>query len=687
MSYLNSIDITNWYLYGQGTKPQDLVTENLIRPSGENPRIYQDVSQYMSSGAGRFAVGASFSVIEQFFNNASIPAGTYTKSELASYFGLNYYGLVIQQSQLDDGRGDYPDRVYIWNTGKFKINDNALFIIEADGTKRIENFSIIPDGNEDFDFVSSSVPPFVNDALRNDIDPSQIGRTVTIAFDGQVPPRTYTFSDYQADLAYKATWTSPSLLALSDAMRGLTNDLWAAGVTRFLDDEDRPILYGTDGDDTLSSIQLQGHYYLGSYVGNGVTEFGGKGSDILRGSPSDDRLNGNSGNDIVQGFVGDDELDGGEGNDFLDGGDDDDEAIYNEIDGSIIAKVLDPSAVPNGVTPNSSPLYELAFTRAGAQETDTLRDVETVVFDDGSTVRLTVQGDLQTSYASTLRLKAGSGSNDVVDLSQVGPVITTIESSGTDEYVKLGQSGLLVNGFEVFIGSSSNDELRAGAGAQTVYSAEGDDILNGGAGDDILEGGQGDDRLEGGADADMFIVGLGYDTIIDADSADRLFVRLSTINGSDPQTGADAAKLVPILGGFFELPGWDPTPQGYTFADMEEQYAVFKPVQLEFNAEAEGQVVKSPLYDDLGMDFSLTFSRFGTDLIISIDSGEEEGWSVRVKDYEEGDLGLSFQEMASPYIIDGVEEWFNQYNPPWEIEHQELLNQGAFPLQKAIYDW
>ena len=684
MTILTAAEITNWYLYGQSTTPQNLADESLIRPSTDRPIVVQDAAEYMSFGAGRFAIGSSFAMVEQFFTNAEIPAGSYTKMQLAAYLGLNYYGLIIQQANLYDGIGDYAERTYVWNTGEFKINDDALFVIDANGDKRIENFSITPNSNEDFDFVSNSVPQFVNDALRNDVDPSGIGRTVSIRFDGEVPPRTYTLSDYQADLAYKATWTSPP--NLFDAMRELTNGLWAAGVTRFLDDEDRPILYGTDGDDTLSSIQLQGHYYLGSYVGNGVVEFGGKGSDILRGSPSDDRLNGNAGNDIVQGFVGDDQLDGGEGNDFLDGGDNDDEAIYDEIEGSITVKVLDPSAVPNGVTPNSSPLYELAFTRAGAQETDTLRDVETVGFDDGSTVRLTVQGDLQTAYGSTLRLKAASGLNDVVDLTQVGPVITTVDSSGTDEYVKLGASGLLVNGFEVFIGSSSNDELRTGVGDQTLYGAEGDDTLNGGAGDDILEGGQGDDRLEGGAGADMFIVGLGDDTIIDADGADRLFIRLSTINGSDPETGADATKLVPILGGFFELPAWDPTPQGYTFADMEEQYAVFKPVHLEFNAEAEGQVVKSPLYDDLAVDFSLAFRRDGANLAIDVEYGNES-WTARILNYEEGDLGLNFQEMVSPYIIDGVEEWFDQYNPPWEAEHQELLNQGAFPLQKTMYDW
>lgn len=685
MSNLTATKITNLYLYGEETTPQELTDESLIRPSNADLTASQDKAEYMSSGAGRFAVGSSFAIVEQFFTNAEIPAGNYTKAQLGAYLGLSYYGLIIQQADLYDGAGDYAERTYIWNTGAFKINDNARFIIDPNGDRWIENFSITPDGNDNFDFVSSSIPQFVNDALRNDIDPSQIGRKVIIGFTGDVPTRTYTLSDYQADLAYKATWTSPP--NLFDAMRGLTNGLWAAGVTRFLDDEDRPILYGTDGDDTLSSIQLQGHYYLGSYVGNGVVEFGGKGSDILRGSPSDDRLNGNAGNDIVQGFVGDDELDGGEGDDFLDGGDNDDEAIYDEIGGPITVKVLDPSAVPNGVTPNSSPLYELAFTRAGAQETDTLRDVETVAFDDGSTVRLAVQGNLQTPYTSTLRLEAGSGSFDVVHLSEVeGPITTTIQTEGADEFVKLGESGLLTKGFEVYIGSSDDDVLRTGSGAQTLYGGDGFDILQAGDGDDVLEPGEGSSDLEGGAGADTFIIGQGDDYILDADSTDRLFIRLSTINGSDPESGADASKIVPITGGFFELPAWDPNPKGYTFEDMDENWAVFKPVHLEFDENAAGQVSKSPLYASLGDNYSLTFSRVDDSLGILIEY-QGEYWSVMVADYEDGDLGLNFQEVVSPYLIDGVEDWFDQYNPIWEAKHQQSLNQGAFPSQSTIFDW
>ena len=71
-------------------------------------------------------------------------------------FEYSYFGWSMSQSSFDDGMDDYGERVYIYESMAFEVIDGAEFYIEADGTRRIENFAIEPISEpanpENFDF-------------------------------------------------------------------------------------------------------------------------------------------------------------------------------------------------------------------------------------------------------------------------------------------------------------------------------------------------------------------------------------------------------------------------------------------------------------------------------------------------------------------------------------------------------
>jgi hypothetical protein len=111
----------------------------------------------MTTGAGRFAVGSQFAIVNQFFKSTVLQAGVYTKQDLLQLFpDLNdFLGANIQQRNFADGKDDLAERVYIWGSTAFQLQDAGLrFHIEADGRKWIENYAVIPrdDGKADENF-------------------------------------------------------------------------------------------------------------------------------------------------------------------------------------------------------------------------------------------------------------------------------------------------------------------------------------------------------------------------------------------------------------------------------------------------------------------------------------------------------------------------------------------------------
>ncbi len=87
---------------------------------------------------------------------------------------------------------------------------------------------------------------------------------------------------------------------------------------------------------------------------------------------------------------------------------------------------------------------------------------------------------------------------------------------------------------ETLNGKSLGDRLYGGSGNDTLTGQGGADYLEGNDGTDILDGGLGNDTLLGGSGADVFVVGLnaGWDTILNPDATDQIRLSGRTLNGS-----------------------------------------------------------------------------------------------------------------------------------------------------------
>lgn len=224
-------EVTNLYLYGQLTKPMNMTDVTLIRASTDFPPAVQiDVNAYMG-GPGRFATADRFEVVNKFFNpltdiaSFQLAPGIYTKESLWTAFGISTSAadfsrrvVSIDQAQYDDGKDDFLERAYIWNTTAFKISDDTTFVVEPGGNRYLKDFAVIPYLNvgakENFDFAAGSVfGNIANSLLEPKIDPSKIGRKVDFDFsaDRTVAPRL-TFDDYVAQ-RNTATSANPLLYA------------------------------------------------------------------------------------------------------------------------------------------------------------------------------------------------------------------------------------------------------------------------------------------------------------------------------------------------------------------------------------------------------------------------------------------------------------------------------------------
>jgi Ca2+-binding RTX toxin-like protein len=338
-------EITNLYLYGEISKPSDLITDSLIRnPSATTP-IQVDVDSYMATGPGRFALGARSSIVQAFFSDAvdfSWAAGqSFTKAQLraelqsrasaelqALELDLSYIGFQVRQALVDDLSGDYLKRAYVWNSGSFMLADEVRFVIDANGTRHIQNYAVQPDevsSPENFDFQGGGVAAdLFNYIAKPQIDPWNIGRRVDIQFVGSVSPAPdYRKADYLSEEAKISDHIAAGLLELAAAPiwgAALIDQLWLDGVTRPLY-QGRAVVYGTGGADTLSPSLVPLVSRLREYSEtNGVAIVAGSGSDTATGGVKGDYLFGGA---------GEDELRGGEGEDYLDGGNDSDN-LYGE---------------------------------------------------------------------------------------------------------------------------------------------------------------------------------------------------------------------------------------------------------------------------------------------------------------------------------------------------------------------
>lgn len=76
--------IVNQFLYGSHNTPSNLVNDSLIRADSVTTSEIINIPNFMSTGAGRFALGAQFDFVNDFFEGSdSLASGAYSKQYIA----------------------------------------------------------------------------------------------------------------------------------------------------------------------------------------------------------------------------------------------------------------------------------------------------------------------------------------------------------------------------------------------------------------------------------------------------------------------------------------------------------------------------------------------------------------------------------------------------------------------------
>ncbi|MDI1360314.1 MAG: calcium-binding protein, partial [Methylobacter sp.] len=321
-------------------------------------------------------------------------------------------------------------------------------------------------------------------------------------------------------------------------------------MTKFLDADNKPILYGTDQDDsifgTLSRAGIDrnkggtktivdiGRFDnpLSGWIQNGIHYIGGAGNDTLVGTDYDDKLLGGDDNDLLDGLSGNDYLEGGKGNDRLVGEDGFDTYVYNSGDG--FDTILDTDGQGNI-------LYNDVTLTGGSQYGDSRvhRDANKHLYVDVGQ-GLMIDGnimikDYQSGNLNLTMTGAVAATNPQTTLDIVGDLASL--NSGTDALgnIKTDPSQAEANREDSLYDSPGNDHILSGGGNDIITALRGgDDLIEAGSGQDKVNGGAGNDVIIGGADNDILAGGANDDRLY----ADAQISVADAITAGNNQTGS-----------------------------------------------------------------------------------------------------------------------------------------------------
>lgn len=489
---LNIENVTNLYLFGTTTRPSDLASDAFIRPQGDGAHVTVDGAQFMSQGGGRFAVGAAFEVIQNFFEDSTLAPGVYSKLDLTVRYNLSRITLNIKQYELDDGGGDYQERVYIYNQTAFQISALADFVVNSDGSKEIRNYSIVPFGEENFDFTGSNpvINFFQSFLLEEKIDPSEIGRKVVMNFDlSGIAGRTYTYQDYAFETVKWSQFTHVSNIAGLFDMPSVVDDLHQAGSIDYRQDG-MIVRWLTNGDDgnvggggsPATAAQIAVHEIVGQDAASGQIVMMGAGSDqfVVDWGDSGARfeMHGGAGIDTVTSLDPNDsywsiKLEGVE---YFNG------SIYTDN-----VEFLSGGTIEGGVLE--------VRTGGGSDSVNIHGGNFGVIVDLGDGDDFLSIGELQESSIS------GGAGNDYISFENYthGISVTFDRSMFYGDYLLVSFEGLIGTSFDDQI-AVENDFIAGGEGNDTLYVVDGS-----------ADGGGGDDTLYAAGETGEIYGGDGYD--------------------------------------------------------------------------------------------------------------------------------------------------------------------------------
>ncbi|AHF69935.1 hypothetical protein PCH70_47820 [Pseudomonas cichorii JBC1] len=480
MSMPTSQQIVSRYLFNQDTPPGNLKDEKLIRPKdAEGDPVYVDMNEYMTTGAGRFVGIEEFRIVRRFlasddYGDKKLPPGVYTTAELLDLYGIAQGERILAVSGYTRGvdESDYAERAYVFGTGGYQINADAVFYVGEDGSRSISNIYVEP-ANDNFDYVGGGpLAQVTNYLTREDIDPSGIGRTVPIEFTGTVVNRLNLTSADWASL--EAASREKERIVLENKLLLGTGAPWfvaqftallgrlvADDIITYEDSDGRYVVY--DGRDTNNNGVID------PYALKNVTELIiNKGAAVIAGNGNDTLYGTNYSNDELYGGDGNDQLDARKGADRMVGGSGNDTYVVDDEGDTVVEKAGEGTD-----TVKSSIAFKLA------DEFENLELTGTASVDGTG-------NDLDN------RILGNSGSN-------------VLRGEGGNDYIS---------------GNAGDDTIDGGAGNDTLIGGYGSDLLEGGEGNDILQGSESGDR--GSSDSDTLNGGTGFD-IYKAQSHDVIF--------------------------------------------------------------------------------------------------------------------------------------------------------------------
>ena len=269
----------------------------------------------------------------------------------------------------------------------------------------------------------------------------------------------------------------------------------------------------------------------------------GGGDDTLTGFAGNDTLAGGEGNDIIVGGAGDDVLLGGLGADNISGGAGNDTLSFADATSGVVFDLTDSSQntgaaigdVVSGVEfltgsgGNDRLVVTSDFSQVdGAGGDDIIRaasfvntvlnggDGNDIIFGGGGDDQIDGGGgdDIISGGAGNDFLVGGFGSDTLSFDDVAGPVTLNFETG----IFSGDAAGDTFVGFEIVLGSQSDDTIVLGGSILQANGNGGNDFLVGNTFNNVLVGGAGDDILDGGLGVNVLVGGDGEDRAILADT-------------------------------------------------------------------------------------------------------------------------------------------------------------------------
>ncbi|MDR1008590.1 MAG: hypothetical protein LBL65_08560, partial [Campylobacteraceae bacterium] len=375
-------EVLSFYLWGQRTPPsRDEIADDKWIGRQEEIRLRADTQSLLDTVSPYVNI-KDFKLTEVFFSGKTVLGNKLDANILSSVsqnsngeyeltqedFANLFYGeghkdydkakvpsrsiSLYNRGLNDEG---YAKRAFVFGTVDVSVNtDNVRYILDKNlNPVRIENFDIkIKEDN--FDFVGGDGSESINKVLNQVMDPSGIGKKVIIeiAEGAVIRNSSITKEDYlEIDNIEEYNNIFYDVLKAQKYYAEYGN-IFASGVIDYLDKNGKLVIFGSNGEDTISGTKAKNFDFLSNIemdwapdwlanfilnhyknnVDNGITYVGGNGNDKIGGTEHEDILLGGKGEDILKGEEGKDTLDGGEGSDRLEGGAGDDKYIANDGD-------------------------------------------------------------------------------------------------------------------------------------------------------------------------------------------------------------------------------------------------------------------------------------------------------------------------------------------------------------------